>query len=63
MKLTENYIRQNSIPKLWDWGQYKDGLKYEYKNEHTSEVKTYKMSKKQLEEYLKTGVLPKHIGK
>ena len=33
MKLTENYIRQNSIPKLWDWGQYKDELKYEYKND------------------------------
>lgn len=53
MKLTENYIRRDSIPKIWDWGQYNDELKYEYKNEHAGEVKIYKMSKKQLEEYLK----------
>ena len=53
MKLTENYIKEDSIQKLWDWKQYKDQLKYEYKNEHAGEVKTYKMSKNELEEYLK----------
>ena len=53
MKLKENYIRQDSVVKFWYWGQYKDKLKYEYKNEHEGEVKTYKMSKKELEEYLK----------
>lgn len=63
MKLTENYIRQDSIPKLWDWGQYKDELKGNYKNEHAGEVKTYKMSKKQLDQYLKTRELPERIGK
>ena len=41
MKLRENYIRQDSVAKVWDWGQYKDELKYEYKNEHANEVKTY----------------------
>lgn len=59
MKLKENYIRQDAIPKLWDWGQYKDELKYEYKNEHASEVKTYRLTKEQLEEYLRTGIIPK----
>ena len=53
MKLKENFIRKDSVSKIWDWGQYKDELKYEYKNENVGEVKTYKMSKKQLEEYLK----------
>lgn len=63
MKLRENYIRQDSVAKVWDWGQYKDELKYKYKNEHASEVKTYKMSKKELEQYLINGVLPERIGK
>ena len=53
MKLKENFIRKDSVSKIWDWGQSKDELKYEYKNENAGEVKTYKMSKKQLEEYLK----------
>ena len=61
MKLRENYIRQDSVAKVWDWGQYKDELKYEDKNEHANEVKTYKMSKEELEQYLKTGELPKRI--
>ena len=53
MKLKENFIRQDSFLKTWDWGQYRKKLKYKYKNETAGEVKTYKMSKKQLEEYLK----------
>lgn len=49
--LTENYIRQDS--KLWDWGQYNGELKGTYKNEHAGEVKKIKLSKKELDEYLK----------
>ena len=52
MRLKENFIRQDSVSKAWDWGQ-PEGLKHEYKNEHTGEVKSYKMSKEELEEYLK----------
>ncbi len=52
MKLTECYT-SGFTTKLWDWGQYKNELKYEYKNEHGSEVKTYKMNEKELEECLK----------
>ena len=52
MKLKENYICQDTTQKLWDWKQYKEYLKYEYKHEHSSEVKTYKLSKEELEEYL-----------
>lgn len=53
MKITENFIKQGSITKLWDWGQYKCDLKGEYKSEHAGEVKTYKLSKQELGEYLK----------
>ena len=52
MKLKENFIRNDATQKVWDWGQYKDELKYEYKNEHAGEVKIYKLSMKELEEYL-----------
>ena len=52
MKLKENFIRQDATQKVWDWKQYKEYLKYEYKNEHAGEVKTYKLSKEELEEYL-----------
>lgn len=51
--LTENYIRQESQSKLWDFGQYNGKLKGTYKNEHASEVKSIKLSKKELDEYLK----------
>lgn len=53
MKLTENFIKIDSPSKLWDWGQYKSELKGKYENENAGEVKTYKLSKKELEEYLK----------
>ena len=52
MKLKENFIRQDATQKVWDWQQYKEELKYKYKNEYAGEVKTYKLSKKELEEYL-----------
>lgn len=52
MKLKENFIRQDATQKVWDWNQYKEYLKYEYKNEYAGEVKTYKLSKEELEEYL-----------
>lgn len=53
MKLKEDFIKMGHNPLLSDWGHGQQTLKYEYKNEHAGEVKTYKMSKKQLEEYLK----------
>ena len=57
MKLKEDFIRQSPNPLLSDWGHgepiLKYEYKYEYKNEHASEVKTYKMSKQELEQYLK----------
>ena len=52
MKLKENFIQQDATQKVWDWKQYKEYLKYEYKNEYAGEVKTYKLSKEELEEYL-----------
>ena len=52
MKLKENFIRQDATQKVWDWKQYKEYLKYEYKNEYAGEVKTYKLNKEELEEYL-----------
>ena len=56
MKLKENFIRQDATQKVWDWKQYKEELKYKYKykykNEHAGDVKTYKLSKEELEEYL-----------
>lgn len=52
MNVTNEVTIQKSNPLLSDWG-HDMSLKYKYKNEHASEVKTYKMNKKQLEEYLK----------
>lgn len=53
MKLKENYIKHDYTYKPYDWGQYENILKHEYKNEYAGEVKTYKMSKEELENYLK----------
>lgn len=54
MKITENFIKQDSPAKHWDWGQYDNKiLKGEYQSEYKSEVKIYKMSKEELQEYLK----------
>ena len=52
MKLKENFIRQESVLDTWYPGKYKPKLKYKYKIENAREVKTYKMSKEKLEEYL-----------
>ena len=59
MKLKEDFIRQSPNPLLSDWGHGEPILKYKYKNEHASEVKTYRLTKEQLEEYLRTGIIPK----
>lgn len=37
--------------------------KYDYKDENSNEVKNYKLNKRELDHYLKTGVLPERIGK
>lgn len=63
MKLKNDFIKRGHNPLLSDWGHGEPILKYEYKNEHASEVKTYKLSKKELEHYLINGVLPERIGK
>ena len=59
MKLKDDFIKQGSNPLLSDWGHGELILKYKYKNEHASEVKTYRLTKEQLEEYLRTGIIPK----
>lgn len=53
MFLTEKF-NQDTQSKLWNWGQfdcYK--LKHTYKNEKEKPIKTYKLSKSEMEEYLK----------
>lgn len=52
MYIKENYINLDSPTKLWNWGQYKSELKGKYENEYAGEVKVYKLSKKEMEEYL-----------
>lgn len=52
MFFTEKF-NSDTESKLWNWGQYDCyKLKHNYKNPHTGEVKTYKLSNKQMEEYL-----------
>lgn len=53
MFFTEKF-NQDTKSKLWDWGQFSCyNLKYKYKHEHAGEVKTYKLTKEEMEEYLK----------
>lgn len=59
MKLSEDFIKRGHNPLLSDWGHGPNELKYKYKNEYASEVKTYRLTKEQLEEYLRTGIIPK----
>ena len=59
MKLSEDFIKRGHNPLLSDWGHGELILKYKYKNEYASEVKTYRLTKEQLEEYLRTGIIPK----
>ena len=61
MKLSEDFIKRGHKPLLSDWGHGELILKYKYKNEHASEVKTYKMSKKELEHYQNGQENKKHI--
>ncbi|MGX4598950.1 hypothetical protein [Faecalimicrobium sp. JNUCC 81] len=53
MKLTENFIKKDTNVKTWNWRQYDGELKYDYEKEHHSKVKTYKLSKEEMKEYLK----------
>ena len=59
MKLSEDFIKRGHNPLLSDWGHGEPILKYEYKNYYVIEVKTYRVTKEQLEEYLRTGIIPK----
>ena len=59
MKLNNDFIKRGHNPLLSDWGHGPNELKYKYKNEYASEVKTYRLTKEQLEEYLRTGIIPK----
>ena len=53
MFFTEKF-NQDTKSKLWNWGQFSCyNLKYKYKHEHAGEVKTYKLTKEEMEEYLK----------
>ena len=40
-----------------------DFIKQGSKDENSNEVKNYKLNKRELDHYLKTGVLPERIGK
>ena len=59
MKLKNDFIKRGHNPLLSDWGHGPNELKYKYKNEYASEIKTYRLTKEQLEEYLRTGIIPK----
>ena len=51
MKLTEDFIVPVNL-KLGCWNNEVKVLKYKYKGEYDNDVKSYKLSKKQLEKYL-----------
>lgn len=53
MKLTENFIKRDSSYKAYSWGSNTYELKHKHESDHNSKVKTYKMTKQELEEYLK----------
>ena len=64
MKLKEHiFIENGNNALLSDWGHKKLTLKYKYESEINNDVKTYNMSKEELEQYLINGVLPERIGK
>lgn len=53
MFLTENIFAEDTKQVSYDWGQFGCyDLKYKYKNEHTSEVLTYKLPNHELDNYL-----------
>ncbi len=51
MKLTEDFIVLVNL-KLGCWNNEAKVLKYKYESEYNNEVKSYKLSKSQLEKYL-----------
>lgn len=52
MFLTEKFT-SDTESKLWNWGQHDCyNLKHEYKNPYTGEVKTYKLSKEEMDKFL-----------
>ena len=53
MRLREEFICRGYNTQLSSWGHDDKTLKYEYNNENKSNVKVYKLSKEELEEYLK----------
>lgn len=53
MKVKENYVREDSEAKVYDWGQGNLKLKYKYENQNASDVKVIKLSKEEMKEYLK----------
>ena len=58
MKLEENFIESGTNVLLSDWGHKGLTLKHKYNSEYTGSLKTYKLTKEQLEEYLRTGIMP-----
>lgn len=62
MKLEEHiFIEKGNNALLSDWGHKRLTLKYKYESEFNNEVKSYKLNKKELDTYLKTGELPKRV--
>lgn len=53
MKLTENFIKRESTGKVYDWGDPGIKLKGNYKNEVAGEVTVTRLSKEEMEEYIK----------
>lgn len=53
MKLTDGWHAGNVDKKMYDWKFKKRELKHIEKDKDGSEVRVYKLSKKELEKYLK----------
>lgn len=52
MELAEGFVVEDN-PKLGTWGHGVSKLKHEYESDIKSEVKVYKLSKEELDEYIK----------
>lgn len=54
MFLTESFYHEECERKMYNWGQFSCyQLKHKYNNPYVGEVKTYKLSKEELEKELK----------
>lgn len=53
MILPQNYKSEYTKEVIWSWTRKDEKLKGKYKNEHAGKVKIYKLSKEEMEEYLK----------